>query len=151
MGAGKLRFLRTRGAVVIASLAAAAAVAGCDSAASAASSETTPAAQASAPGLGLLRIGAFPSTWDGSQARRLCDEWAGLRGQYATQVSRDTPFELEQWFSAPSWHPAFAANSPLRTDTNYMYISGAFGLVSTAAAASMDNARLLDTACAAAD
>ena len=151
MGAGKLRFLRTRGAVVIASLAAAAAVAGCDSAASAASPDETPAAAASAPGLGLLRMGTFPPTADGSQARRLCDEWAGLRGQYASQVSRDTPFELEQWFSAPTWQPAFTANSPLRSDPAYLYISSAFGLVSTAAAASVDNARLLDAACAAAD
>jgi hypothetical protein len=101
--------------------------------------------------LGLLRIGTFPPTAGGSQARLLCDEWAGLRGQYASQVSRDTPFELEQWFSAPTWHPAFAANSPLRIDPDYLYISGAFGLVSTAAAASLDNARLLDAACAAAD
>lgn len=150
MGAGKPRSLRTRAAVVIAGLAAAAAVAGCDSAASAASPDETPAA-ASAPGLGLLRIGSFPSTWDGSQAQRLCDQWAGLRGQYAGQVRRDTPFELEQWFSTRTWLPAFNANSPLKTDPKFLYISSAFGLVSTAAAASLDNARLLDAACAAAD
>jgi hypothetical protein len=151
MGAGKSRSLRTRAAVLIAGLAAAAAVAGCDSAASAASPDEAPSAQASAPGLGLLRIGSFPATWDGSQARLLCDQWAGLRGQYASQVRRDTPFELERWFSARTWLPAFNANTPLKTDPDYLYISSAFGLVSTAAAASLDNARLLDAACAAAD
>jgi hypothetical protein len=66
-------------------------------------------------------------------------------------VRSDTPFQLEQWFSSAAWLPSFVANSSIKDDPAYGSISTAFGLVSTAAAASMGSARDLDRACAAAD
>jgi hypothetical protein len=170
MGAGKPRIraghgtARVRGiatgCIVVAGLAAL--VSGCGTA-----SATSPAAtgQASAPAppatptvtpstvpvLGKLAFGTFPSTWDGTQALALCEQWSGLRGQYVTLVRTQTPFQLEQWFSSTAWRPAFIANSPLRTDPAYSDINTAFGLVSTGEAASIANARFLDKACAAAD
>ncbi len=81
----------------------------------------------------------------------LCQQWAGLRGQYAASAATESPYRLEQWFSGTDWQQAFKANSPLQTDPAYTAISTAFGLVSTGSAASIDNARLLDAACAAAD
>jgi hypothetical protein len=110
------------------------------------------AATPAVPGLGSLTLGTFPATTDGSAAQTLCQQWAALRGQYLPQLRRDTKFQLEQWFSAsPQWLVAFSADSPLKTDPRYLYISTGFGLASTAAAASVDSARLLDQACAAAD
>ena len=103
------------------------------------------------PVLGQLSFGTFPSTWDGTRALMLCEQWSGLRGEYVPHLRRDTPYELEQWFSSNDWRAAFIANSPLRTDPAYSNISIAFGLVSTAAAASIDNAKWLDRGCAAAD
>jgi hypothetical protein len=103
------------------------------------------------PLLGRLVLGAFPSTLNGSRALTVCQQWDGLRAQYVVLVQADTPFQLEQWFSSAAWRPAFSANSPLKTDPRYGNISTAFGLVSTGTAASLDSARSLDAACAAAD
>jgi hypothetical protein len=97
-----------------------------------------------------MALGSFPATPNGARARTVCEQWAGLRGQYAAGVRTMTPFQLEQWFSGPAWHPAFVANRPLKTDPAYSSIDTAFGLVSTGAAASISSARLLDAACAAA-
>jgi len=103
------------------------------------------------PVLGKLSFGTFPSTLDGTQALMLCEQWSGLRGEYVPHLSQDTPYELEQWFSSNDWRAAFIANGPLRKDPAYSNINTAFGLVSTAAAASIDNAKWLDRGCAAAD
>ena len=103
------------------------------------------------PVLGKLSFGTFPSTWDGTRALMLCEQWSGLRGEYVPHLRQDTPYELEQWFSGNDWRAAFVANSPLRNDPAYSNINTAFGLVSTAAAASIANAKWLDRACAAAD
>lgn len=150
MGAGKLRVFAVRGgAAVLAAAAAAALAAGC------ASQPGTGQAQllaASAPELGKLTLGSFPATTDGNLAQTLCQEWAGLRGDYAAQLRQDTPFQLEVWFSTSTpWLVAFNAESPLKADNSYIDVTTSFGLVSTAAAASIANARLLDRACAAAD
>jgi hypothetical protein len=120
-----------------------------DSAAGTVSATVTPTA---VPVLGRLTLGSFPATSDGSSALTVCQQWAGLRGQYLPRLRQDSSFQLEQWFSTgPQWLTAFSAASPLKTDPRYLYISTAFGLVSTAAAASESTARLLDQACAAAD
>ena len=173
MGAGRPRvragrgITRVRGIVAgcVAAAGLAALVSGCGTASAAspaatgqASAPAAPAAPATptvtpsaVPVLGKLTFGTFPSTWDGTRALALCEQWSGLRGQYVSLVRTRTPFQLEQWFSSAAWRPAFVANSPLRTDPAYSDIDTAFGLVSTAAAASIDNARFLDRACAAAD
>jgi hypothetical protein len=160
MGAGKLRAQVSRGRVVCAAIGLAALAAGCGTASAAPSPAAGPSAgvavptvtPTAVPALGPMTLGTFASTEDGMAALTVCEQWAGLRAEYVTSLRTDTPFQLERWFSADTrWLTAFAANSPLKTDPRYMYISTAFGLVSTAAAASMSNARLLDRACAAAD
>jgi hypothetical protein len=112
---------------------------------------TSTVAPSTVPVLGRLSFGVFPSTWDGTRALTLCEQWSGLRGQYVTRVQSQTPYQLEQWFSSIAWRPVFIANTPLRTDPAYSHIDTAFGLVSTAAGASIASARLLDQACAAVD
>ena len=156
MGAGKLRVRAGRGvtAVLVAALAAA-----CDHAASASSpaagqtpGPATPTVTPSAvPVLGPMTYGTFPATKDGESALTLCEQWAGLRGQYVARVLADSRPELEQWFSGGDWLPAFSDASALRNDPGYMTINVGFGLVSTAQSASVGNARFLDKSCAAAD
>ncbi len=156
MGAGKSRPGIGRAGGVIAALGAAALAAGCTAAVAAppapgpgdATPTVVPAAVAV---LGPMKLGTFPATEDGLAALAVCEQWAGLRGDYLPAVRRDTPFQLEQWFSSASWRPAFAANSPLKTDPRYLYLSTAFGLVSDPAVAGAHSARQLDQACAAAD
>jgi hypothetical protein len=103
------------------------------------------------PELGAMRLGTFPATADGTRALMLCEQWAGLRGQYVARVLADSRPELEQWFSGDDWLPAFSDASALRNDPGYMTINVGFGLVSTAQSASVGNARFLDKSCAAAD
>jgi hypothetical protein len=156
MGAGKLRVFAVRGGVVVLAAAAAAALAaGCGSITvtpPGAGQAALLAAPASVPELGSLKLGSFPETWDGTRARMICQQWAGLRGQYVARLHQDTPFQLEVWIStSPQWLAAFTADSPLKTDTNYSGIRTSFGVVSTAAVASISNAKWLDASCAAAD
>jgi hypothetical protein len=167
MGAGKPRIRAGRGAARVRGIVAgciavaglAALVSGCGTASAASPAATGQASEpvtptvtpSTVPVLGKLTFGTFPSTWDGTQALALCEQWSGLRGQYVTLVRTRTPFQLEQWFSSTAWRPAFIANSPLRTDPAYSDINTAFGLVSTGEAASIASARFLDKACAAAD
>jgi hypothetical protein len=103
------------------------------------------------PVLGSMSYGTFPASTDGIEALTLCEQWAVLRDEYVARLRADTPYQLEQWFSSPVWHPAFLANNPLKTDPTYSQINTAFTLVSTGAAASVPNAELLDKACASAD
>jgi len=153
MGAGKLRVLAVRGSVVVGTAIGVAALAvGCGSVTAAPPGAPPAVAPATVPVLGSLRLGSFPSTLDGAKARTVCQEWAWLRGDYVPRLRRGTPFQFERWISTdPQWAAAFAANSPLKADTGYTYINTAFGLVSTAEAGSVSNARLMDSACAAAD
>jgi hypothetical protein len=103
------------------------------------------------PVLGKLSFGTFPSTWDGTRALKVCEQWAGLRGEYVARIGRDTPFQLEQWFSGSVWRAAVDASGSLRADPAYGDISVAFGEATTGAAASIASARFLDKSCAAAD
>ena len=109
----------------------------------------TPAA---VPVLGKLTLGRFPSTLDGGKALQLCEDWAGLRGQYAARVEAGAdPFAMEQWFSSAVWQTAFKANSPLQDDPGYGAISVAFGMATIGQSASIAAAKRLDAACTAAD
>jgi len=112
---------------------------------------TPTVAPSTVPVLGAMTLGTFPATRDGESALALCEQWAQLRAQYVPRLRTDTRYQLEQWFSSSVWQPAFAANSPLHTDPDYGNINVAFGLASTAAAASVSTARMLDKSCAAAD
>jgi hypothetical protein len=160
MGAGKLRVLgiTAAGAAAVAVLATTAG--GCGGAAPASSpgpGQTPPpivptVTPSAVPVLGKLTFGTFPSTWGGAKALRLCEDWAGLRGQYVARVDAgDTPFQLEQWFSSAAWQPAFAVSGPLQVNPAYSQISVAFGLATVGQTASIAQAKRLDTACAAAD
>ena len=164
MGAGKPRVLAGRGVGrgVVGWGLAAAGVAILAGACSGGSPSPVNTAQPSVPAtptvtpstvpvLGKLSFGTFPSTYDGTRALQLCEQWSGLRGEYVSHLRQDTPYELEQWFSSTDWRAAFVANSPLRNDPAYSNINAAFGLVSTAGAASIANAKWLDRGCAAAD
>jgi len=151
MGAKKLRVLAGHGIVAV-GVAALASACGQTLAPGQTPGLATPTVTPSpVPVLGRLAFGTFPSTEDGTRALTLCEQWAGLRGEYVSRVKADTPFQLEQWFSSAVWRPAFSANSPLRIDPAYGDISIAFGLASTAQAASIANARFLDKACATAE
>jgi hypothetical protein len=159
MWAGKLRVLAGRGVVAVGVAALAALAVGCGHASSTASlargqtpAPATPTMTPSGvPVLGRLTFGTFPSTLDGTRALSLCEDWAELRAQYVARVGKETPYQLEQWFSSSAWRPAFSANSPLRTDPSYGQLNTAFGLATTGQSASIAQAKFLDKACAAAD
>jgi len=154
MGAGKPRVLACAGT---AALAVALLASGCASQSSSLTPGQPPdpatptVTPQSVPVLGSMSYGTFPASTDGIDALIVCEKWAVLRDEYVGRVHADTPYQLEQWFSSPAWLSAFQANSPLKTDPDYIQIDTAFGLVSTGAVASVSNAKLLDKACASAD
>jgi hypothetical protein len=156
MGAGRLRVLAGHG---VAAIGVTVLVSACGQVPPSSSlapgqipgSATPAVTPSSVPVLGRLALGTFSSTSDGMRALALCEQWAGLRGEYVSRVEADGPFLLEQWFSSTVWRPAFNANSPLRIDPAYGDISTAFGVASTGETASISTARMLDKACAAAD
>jgi hypothetical protein len=104
-----------------------------------------------APVLGPLKLGTFPATWGGINALHLCEDWAGLRGDYVVHLTSDTKYQLEQWFSSAAWQPAFNAGGPLSVNPAFGAISLAFGQATTTATASIAAARQFDRACEAAD
>ncbi len=156
MGAGKARVLACAG---VAALGVALLASGCASGSfSSLAPGQTPQARATptvspraAPGLGPMRYGTFPASTDGVEALAVCEQWATLRDQYVDRLRAETPYQLEGWFSGTAWQAAFQADKPLRADPDFSQIDIAFELVSTGAAASVPNGRLLDTACASAD
>jgi hypothetical protein len=157
-GKGKLRVLGAAAAWAAALAALAMTAAGCGSAPSPPAAGQTPPpltptmTPSAVPVLGKLALGTFPSTLDGGKALQLCEDWAGLRGQYAARVeAAATPFEMEQWFSSTVWQTAFKANSPLQDDPGFGTISAAFGMATIGQSASVAAAERLDAACAAAD
>jgi hypothetical protein len=157
MGAGKARVLACARAAALGVALLAGGCAGVSSSSSLApglspgATATPTVTPQAAPVLGSMSYGTFPASTDGIDALTLCEQWAVLRDQYVSQIRADTPFQLEQWFSGSAWLPAFQANRPLKTDPDFIHIDTAFVLVSTAAEASVPNARLLDRACASAD
>jgi hypothetical protein len=104
-----------------------------------------------APVLGPLKLGTFPGTWGGINALHVCEDWAGLRGDYVVHLTSDTKYQLEQWFSSAAWQPAFSAAGPLSVNPAFGEISLAFGQATTTATASIAAARQFDRACEAAD
>jgi hypothetical protein len=158
MGAGKLRVIVARAVTAGVATAGVAVLAGaCGHAAPSppAAAPTPPATPtvtpSTVPVLGPLSFGPFPSTWDGTRALALCEQWSGLRGEYVARVRAETPYQLEQWLSSDVWQAALTDGGYLRGDPAYGDISVAFGEVSTGAAASIASARFLDQSCAAAD
>jgi hypothetical protein len=103
------------------------------------------------PGLGNLSLATFPSTPGGEAALALCETWARLRGQYVGAIRSDSPRQLDVWFSAPAWEPAFFAQQQIEDDPAYSQISAAFGLATAPDIASIADAETLDAACAAGD
>lgn len=163
MAAGKLRVLGVAAAWAAALAAPVIATGGCGGAAPAAlyaslapgqiAPPLTPTMTPSAvPVLGQLTLGTFPATLDGGKALQLCEDWAGLRGQYTARVEAGaTAFQMEQWFSSTVWNGAFKANGPLQDDPSYGEIVAAFGMATIGQSASITAAKGLDAACAAAD
>jgi hypothetical protein len=157
MAAGKRRVPGGAAVRAMALAALAMTAAGCGSAASSPVTGQAPPPLAPAmtptavPGLGRLALGTFPATDGGRHALQLCEDWAGLRGQYAARVEAGaTPFQMEQWFSSAAWQAPFKANSPLQDNPGYGAISTAFGMATIGQSASVAAARRLDAACAAA-
>lgn len=128
---------------------AAVALTACSSGSPAASS-APPAAPAatSAATLGPLTLGPFPSTHDGKLARGICQAWSGLRSQYAANVGNDSPVQLNQWFSGPSWHVVLADGTALGNAPAFSGLEAALGVATTGDTASIPSARALDAACA---
>jgi hypothetical protein len=156
MRTGKLRVL----GIAAAGAALAALAGGCTRAApssSLAPGQTppplTPTMTPSAvPVLGRLTFGTFRATQGGANALQLCEDWAGLRGQYVARIEAGaTPFQMEQWFSSAAWQPAFHASGPLQVNPGYGEISVAFGMATIGQTAAIAQAKRLDAACAAAD
>jgi hypothetical protein len=100
------------------------------------------------PTLGNLTLAQFPSTVNGVTALDLCEGWAGLRGQYVSEVQEDTPLQLDDWFSGSAWSPVFGYAAKLEYYLAYPRIILAFGQVTAPQFASIPNARDLDAACA---
>jgi hypothetical protein len=157
MGAGRPRVLAGRGVAAVGVAALAAACGHAASTSSPAAGQTpgpaTPSVPPSTvPVLGPMTYGQFPATRDGESALTVCEQWAELRGQYVSRVQAEhTPYQLEQWFSGPTWQTAFSASNPLRIDPSYANIGVAFVVATSGDAASIPNAKVLDRACAAAD
>lgn len=107
---------------------------------------------ASAPfALGPLTLAGFPSTADGRLARGICGQWAGLRQEYASRASADSPYQLNGWLSGPDWHKAWSDGNDLGDDPAYPDLETALGVVMTGDMAGAPAARAMDQACAAGD
>lgn len=110
------------------------------------------AGPASAPfSLGPLTLASFPSTTDGRLARGTCEQWAGLRNEYAERASADSPYQLNQWFSGPGWQKEWNDANSLGGDPRYSNIETAFGVGTVGDEASAASAKAMDQACAAGD
>jgi hypothetical protein len=139
-------------AVIPAALLAAAACSSGSPAALPAGSQAAPAATAAAAPvqtLGPLTLGHFPSTKDGRLAKGICQAWARLRGQYASRVENDSPYQLNQWFSGPDWATERSDGMALGGDPAYADLEGAMGVATVGGTASINTARNVDKACAA--
>ena len=151
MRAGKLRVLAVNGVI-------AATVTVLASACSASSSTLSNGVPAPAtptvtptpvPVLGDMKLATFPQSWDGMRALQICEQWAGLRGEYVTRVRKENTLQLQLWFSGNDWGPAFNANSALKVDPAYMHISTDLGIVTAPGGSGIAAAKMLDASCAA--
>jgi hypothetical protein len=144
MQAGKLLVRAGQGIVII---GAAMLASGCVSATSGPNATPT-MTPTPVPVLGKLTLAHFPSDYNGEQALWLCEGWAGLRGQYVTEVRKDTPYQLDLWFSGPAWTPLFGIANSLEHNLAYPRLTLAFGQATDPMFASVPNARSLDDSCA---
>jgi hypothetical protein len=141
----------------IAAAAALAALTACgsSSASSPAAAPASPApASAAAPAKALapLTIGHFPSTVDGKLARETCQQWSGLRQDYAAKLAAGTaPFAMNAWFGTAAWAKAQADATALGDAADYTSLIASFGVATDGQTASTANAGLLDKACTDAD
>ena len=144
MRPGKLRMRVGHGIAVI---GAAMLVSGCVSV-STAPNATPTMSPTPVPVLGKLTLAHFPSNYNGEQALWLCEGWAGLRGQYVTEVKKDTPYQLDVWFSGSAWTPLFGIANSLENNRAYPRLTLAFGQATDPMFASVANGRSLDHSCA---
>ena len=107
---------------------------------------TPSAAAAAAPGQ-PLKLADFPVTKDGDLARKICQAWAGLRGQYYSRVKSDTSSQLSQWFSGPDWTTVHADGLQLTADRAYIHLGASLGVAMAGSAASAKTGQAVDRAC----
>ena len=113
--------------------------------------QATPSGTAAvAPGK-PLKLAGFPATKDGDLARKICQAWAGLRGQYYSRVKSDTRSQLSQWFSGPDWTAVHAGSLQLTADRAYVHLGASLGVAMAGSAASAKTGQAVDRACAAGD
>jgi len=98
-----------------------------------------------------LKLADFPATKDGDLARKICQAWAGLRGEYYSRVKSDTRSQLSQWFSGPDWTAVHADSLQLTADRAYIHLGASLGVAMAGTAASAKTGQAVDRACAAGD
>jgi hypothetical protein len=96
-----------------------------------------------------LKLADFPATKDGDLARKICQAWAGLRGQYYSRVKSDTRSQLSQWFSGPDWTTIHADGLQLTADRAYIHLGASLGVAMAGTAASAKTGQAVDRACVA--
>jgi hypothetical protein len=109
--------------------------------------QATPSGAAAAP----LKLADFPATKDGDLARKICQAWSGLRGQYYSRVKSDTRSQLSQWFSGPDWTTIHADGLQLTADRAYIHLGASLGVAMAGTTASAKTGQAVDRACAAGD
>jgi hypothetical protein len=88
-----------------------------------------------------LKLADFPATKDGDLARKICQAWAGLRGQYYSRMKSDTRSQLSQWFSGPDWTAVHADSLRLTADRAYVHLGASLGVAMAGSAVSAKTRR----------
>ena len=109
--------------------------------------QATPSGAAAAGSAAPLKLADFPATRDGDLARKICQAWAGLRGQYYSRVKSDTRSQLSQWFSGPDWTTVHADGLQLTADRAYIHLGASLGVAMAGSAASARTGQAVDRAC----
>lgn len=109
--------------------------------------QATPSGAAAAGSAAPLKLADFPATRDGDLARKICQAWAGLRGQYYSRVKSDTRSQLSQWFSGPDWTAVHADGLQLTADRAYIHLGASLGVAMAGSAASARTGQAVDRAC----
>lgn len=108
-------------------------------------------APGTAPALEALTIGHFPATTDGKLAEGICEQWQGLRSQYAQRLTIDTPYQMNQWFSSADWAKVQSDGAALGDDPAYSNLETSLGVATVGDEASAASAAAVDKACERAD
>jgi hypothetical protein len=109
--------------------------------------QAMPSGAAAAGSAAPLKLADFPATKDGDLARKICQAWAGLRGQYYSRVKSDTRGQLSQWFSGPDWTAVHADGLQLTADRAYLRLGASLGVAMAGSAASAKTGQAVDRAC----